>query len=508
MSELPIKLGPIFRGANRHETPEGFSYNLTNVVRMMNGGLKKRRGYTLLKDFSAARPIVRLAAIEHDNTGVMVIRNSSGTNLIVDWLDADGSTVNNIINATSANLLNDEPISVAEVMNAGSQHVVIGGGAGKDMILLKGALNSAPTVVTLTNGPAGGVLGHHAIAFARGYLMAAMINPIGETQFNNNSPTGGDFNVAGDWRLYSNVRKPDSVVSLFNVRDEILNLGPRSMEWAWLDGASPWAEIDGSYTPYGTFSTLGAAQIGDDVFFPSLIRGFPNFVRVGEDHVPEIIGDSIVGGRALTSDDPLIKLQEGLVLGQTMNLDGIPYYVAQDPTNSTYTLVYDILHKEWFRFSKYSAGVHSAWPLKYLAMPNWFNSNDGSPTVLGSDLTANSKVFRLNGADLTDAGDTIRCEIELGNISFGTQKKKRMNNLYFRIRRVSGASFTVAFRDENGTYSTARTVSMDPISGEIITVFLPACGEFRNRMIKIVHESSTHAFELHSISADVEVMTS
>ena len=86
MRSSEIRFGPIYRGRDVHETPEGSSYNLTNVYRTKSGSIRKRPGYDLFKDYAAARYITKLWANPLDNTtnGIIVARNGAASDQIID----------------------------------------------------------------------------------------------------------------------------------------------------------------------------------------------------------------------------------------------------------------------------------------------------------------------------------------------------------------------------------------------------------------------------------------
>lgn len=346
-----IKFGPIYRGRDVHQTPEDRSYNLTNVYRTRDGTLRKRPGYALFYDYMVDRFITRIWSNELAPGGIIVARNSAGSNLIIDWLELDG-TLTNLINGTDANLPNNtEPSMVA----ISSTRVCLA--AGLDIVDVSG-IPAAPAVTDLTNGPAT-TNELNGLTFARGFLMALGGPSQQLTYFNNNASLS--FNTAADWRTYENIRKTDFIKSIFNMKDEIANIGNNTVEFAWLDGVTPWAEVDASYIPYGSRqgSEKAAVKVSDDIYFTTLVSGHPTAVRIiGLNHQLEDISNDIV---AVFKENTIPAFIEGefelytsSLFGGTFTLDGIPYYILTDRggTNGM-TLAYDTLHKEWFRWGFY-----------------------------------------------------------------------------------------------------------------------------------------------------------
>lgn len=495
-----IKFGPVYRGRDVHQTPEGRSYNLTNVYRTKDGALRKRPGYDLFKDYSVARYINRIWANPLATAGLLVSRNSAGANAIVDWLALDG-TVTNLINATDANLLNNQELSAVGIS---STRVCMA--SGLDIIDVSG-IPSAPVVTPLTNGPAA-TNQINGLTFARGYLFALGGASQQLTYFNNNAALS--FNTAADWRSFENNRKPDFVRGIFNIRDEICNLGQSTVEFAWLDGVSPWAEVDASYIPYGARfgSEKAAAQIRDDVYFITLVDGQPKVVRImGESHHLEDISADIDAtfkeNTIPTITDGEFELFTSDLYGSTFNYDSIPYYMLSDRgARNGITLLYDTLHKEWLRWGAYSGSIFTELPLRHFAMPEFATGTTPTlglrgPYILASDNTQNSRIYALDGSFKDDDGTAIRCELETGKITHSTMNLKRCEYYRFYVKRVDNGSFTLYVNDENQGYDAGETVSLDPNeNSEYIMAEVRNVGTYRSRQIKLVHSSATDDFEL------------
>lgn len=352
MNVARIQFGPIYRGRDVQQTPEGRSYNLTNVYRTKDGTLRKRPGYTLFKDYGVDRYITRIWSNPLAQGGFIVARNSGGTNLIIDWLSMDG-TVTNLINATNANLLNNTEPSFTAISSTR-----ICTAAGLDIVDITG-IPSAPASTTLTNGPAT-TNELNGLTFARGYLMALGGPQQQLTYFNNNASLS--FNTAADWRSYENNRKQDFVRALFNISDEIANVGQSTVEFSWLDGVTPWAEVDSSYIPYGARegAEKAAVQVNDDIYFTTLIYGQPLAVRVigVSNHLEDISNDITTIFKENTIPPITVgafELYTSDLHGSTFTLDGIPYYILTDRgTEGGLTLFYDTIHKEWFRWGAFT----------------------------------------------------------------------------------------------------------------------------------------------------------
>lgn len=352
MQTSRIQFGPIYRGRDVQQTPEGRSYNLTNVYRTKDGTLRKRPGYTLFKDYGVDRYITRIWSNPLAQGGFIVARNSAGTNLIIDWLSMDG-TVTNLINATNANLLNNtEPsfvgISSTRVCTA----------SGLDIVDITG-IPSAPASTTLTNGPAT-TNELNGLTFARGYLVA-LGGPLQQlTYFNNNASLS--FNTAADWRSFENNRKTDFVRALFNISDELANVGQSTVEFSWLDGVTPWAEVDSSYIPYGARegAEKAATQVNDDIYFTTLIYGQPVAVRVigVSNHLEDISSDIVTIFKENTIPPITVgafELYTSDLHGSTFTLDGIPFYILTDRgTEGGLTLFYNTIQKEWYRWGAFT----------------------------------------------------------------------------------------------------------------------------------------------------------
>lgn len=513
MQTREITFGPIYRGRDVHQTPEGRSYNLTNVYRTRDGTLRKRPGYDLYKDFSSAYHITCIWAnpLDTSTDGIIVARNSSGTNLIIDHLRSDG-TVANQINASTANLLNNTIPSFA-----GITATRIGIAAGLDIIDLSG-IPGSPSVATLTNGPAA-VRQLNGLIMSRGYLMAAE----GSTQltyFNNNS--SASFNTAADWRTYENNRKPDNAIAIFNVRDEILNLGYQTIEFAWLDGTTPWAEVDSSYIPYGVASgaTNSPCRVGDDVYFISKVDGALKVLRViGANHSLQEISSDIAAtlreNSIPTITDGDFELWAYSVTGATFTYDNIPYYVLSDwDTLNGITLLYDTINKEWLRWGAYSGGIFTAFPFRSFTTPELLNTNTPTlalrgPYVLASTTAQVSKVYAIDKSFANDDDAAIRCELETGKITHGTMNQKRCEWYRFYVKRVDGGQFTLYVNDENQGYDAGEVVSLDPNeTTEYTMAEVRNVGVYRSRQIKLVHSSATDDFELVRMEEGFTVLRS
>jgi len=508
MRTTEIRFGPIYRGRDVHETPEGSSYNLTNVYRTKSGSIRKRPGYDLFKDYAAARYITKLWANPLDNTtnGIIVARNGAASDQIIDHLRIDG-TVAVQINATSANIPNN-----ADPSFVGITATRIGIAGGLDIVDLSG-IPGAPSVATLTNGPSGTQSGH-GLVMARGYLMATD-SGTQLTYFNNNAALS--FNTAADWRTYENNRKPDVALGIFNVRDEIMNLGYQSIEFAWLDGVTPWAEVDSSYIPYGSSHNVTGEQIEDDVYFPSLVDGYPKIVRVvGAGHSMEDIGRPIesmfVSNVAALAADGNMEMYLSRISAGHFKFDGTSYLTLSDwDVYNGITMLYDTRSKEWFRWGAYSGSVFTAFPFRSYAMPYITGSN--TPTlglknyILASTTAQQSKIYAIDQSFANDDDTAIRCEVESGQITHGTPNEKRCHWYRFLVKRVDNGSFTLYTNDDNQGYDSGTTVSLDPVeNAEYVMTEVRSMGTYRTRQIKLVHSSSTDDFELIKMWEGYEVL--
>ena len=503
MRTSEIKWGPVYRGRDVHETPEGRSYNLANVYRTRSGSIRKRPGYAIWKNYSTARALKKIwyspvLATE----GIFVFRNSAGANAIVDFIQPD-LTLNNLLNASNANILNNIDVSVVAVE---SDHIIVGGGV--DLVSIDGAFTGSPTIGNLTNAPAG-CTSPYGLTFARGYVLMS-VTTAGEQQltyFNNNASFS--YDTAADWRSFENNRKPDALVDLFNIRDEIVSMSNLSTEFAWLDGVTPWAEVDASYIPYGGYN-LSKAQIGDSIFGLGFVDGVWKFFKILQNHSMQDISASIqsaIAGTIQGTTSGAFNISPLGVDGSAFSFDGSHFYIATDvAADANISLVYHDDSGEWYRWG---ATATSYWPLRCFITTNWVNMSGGTggPYILAADTTANQKIFSVDSSYKADDGSVIECVMETGQITHGTPNEKRCHWYRFLVKRVDNGSFTLYTNDENGGYDSGTTVSLDPVeNAEYVMTEVRAMGTYRTRQIKLSHSSSTDDFEIIKMWEGYEVL--
>lgn len=296
------------------------------------------------------------------------------------------------------------------------------------------------------------------VAFLDNYILA---NKIGSGQFNFSAI--GDHTDWGALDFFSAEAKPDDLLALLVSYREIYLLGEMTTEVWYNDGINPFSRV--TLIEYGTLAPYSAVFDGGDLYF---LNNEKKIIRLQNGRSPQVLSkpyDQYIQTELTTTDD---------MFAYILNLEGKKFYVANFPTENK-TLVYDIIENAWYEWGKYqTSGIQETQLYNRFLGNSYAYCPDWGMNLIGSRL--DGKIYDMSFDNYDDDGDIIRFLKRTGQISHGTDLKKKSERLMWRATSGKGRSdgstdyFGFRFRDDGRkAWSNERQVS------------LGAKGEYKNR---------------------------
>ena len=454
---------PLFAPPNTSDEAIGLSSQAERVVDGFfdsTGALRKRPGLEEFCDLSSSSGIVGLYYwVENDE--LLAVSNQT--------LYSISST--GVATQKTAQIFSFSGMcSFAPVKPGGTQKIVIANGV--QMYLYDGS-----TATAISDADAPQAVTH--VDFVDQYILANSTESGDESRFfwsNVNDPTTWDAVDLSDVE-----GRPDNLTVLKVGWREVFLGGPRSIEFFYNDGVSPFARING-------------ASVNDGVGAPQTVQFFNNtwcylntkrqFVMLNG-RVPQQISQQID-----RSIQDLTTISDAVAF--ITEAGGRSFYVATFPTENK-TFAYDFTSGYWAEWGNWNIAMqrydrHKGLTSAYDHVRNkWFIGDYGTGKIFTSSLT-----------DYDDGGDPIRTMIQTPWIDFNTDVRKRSDKLTFRIKAGMGkdggnsaSGFSVKYRDTNeGQFGNARTISMGAGGDHFFYRELRRNGIYRARQYQIIHSDS------------------
>ena len=460
MPTRSINFGSPIQTLDATQSKDGQLQSLINGYIDVDGSFRMRPGLTLWKDLSqTGKPIIGLY---HSPTmtpsHVIVLYNGSSNSVLAKI--TSGGTATTITGTTLANN------TLATFCTDGTSVLVANGGN------INQANVGAATANLVSAGNAPGTVTH--VAWLQGYLLAnGTISGGVAGDTNYSTDISGNYEAADSWAFYNNEAYPDSSTALYVKWDEIMAMGPESVEYSYNDGTTPWATIQGGQLHWGVLAPYSVQFIDETFMYLTHRDGGVQFVRILQrsPHSVSIKMDSVLAG---VTDFVNAK-------SWTISLKGTPLYVVTFPSDAV-TYVYNVRRNEWYQWGAYSAGTWSKFAMNAYTYVPAFNKH------LVGDAT-DGKIWELTG--ITDNSSAIGFQITSGNIDWGTSFFKRCEKIRYRFKRGATSSteptVTIEFNDNNEGWVTIDTVSLAVAADLYMYVDLHALGTYSSRRHRLTY---------------------
>lgn len=331
------------------------------------------------------------------------------------------------------------------------------------------------------NAPTTGVT---HIIFKDSYLLCNGTSSLVGDQFFSDDKVN-NYSASNSWEVFNNEEVADSLICITTKWNETLSWGPESIEWIEDDGITPWAKMSVPPPGVGLLAPYSVVDLGATFYFLSVFDRAVRIIRLEGRQVKPVSYPI----------DPLISTATGSnAHAWCLTINRIPFYVINFPTDGI-ILAYNALQNTWSTFD--GLPINSTHYVKA-----W------DKTLIGDSRTT-GKVFTLDG--LTDDGNAITFELTSGNISWGTDRRKRCTKYVFRVKRgqatdYSEPHFKVQFKDDGGSWSPVRKVSLGFAGDSESYGVLYSCGIYRQRQIRIIHDDIKSDFILAAVEETYEVL--
>ncbi len=491
----PVPFGPPMQSLDAAQRREGMSGEFYNVFRDRDGGLRRRPGLQIFKDFNeAGRPILGLWESLYPLAGLdknfYSLRKGASSPVLEHLTSTGVATVQ-----TGHSLGNVNLPTWTNDAGASSGHEYVANGTSIQQI--RKATN---TVVPLStppypNSPAG--VTH--IGYAKTYLVAnGLISGGIEGDVNFSNDPANNYVGTNSWRFFNNEQRPDGTGGLVIDHDEIAAWGSRSMEVSYATPSPPWSAADGAFLPYGVLANYSVQWLNGELFFLSTVDRQPHFIRVSE-RQPQVLSspyDVFLSG--------LTAAQLAGCQGHTVAFAGMVFYIAQFP--GVATLVYNPQWKEWYRWSSFASGIHNPWVVNCAEYVESFNK-----MLIGDRI--DSKIWEVLPSLRSDTGTGIQVQLNTGQIRRGTGNKKRsvLYQAVFKRGSVNDSSTPqvgVRFNDDGEGFGAQRFMSLGSAGQKYMTFLLQGCGMYRHREIELTHNSTASEFILISMEEEFDILSS
>lgn len=329
--------------------------------------------------------------------------------------------------------------------------------------IVKWSPTTAPTYIADTDAPTAVT---HVVIFDT-YLIA---NSVGSGTWYFSEP-----GAPGTWNALdfaSAESKPDVVNSIIGFRDEVYIHGRTSAEIWEDDGQTPFAPVAGGAINVGCAAPYSVIHLDNEVIWLSSDRKFVRFAGGGVETLSTQY-DEVISDMSVVEDCTADRYD---ILGKTI-------VVFQFPSEAK-TLAYNITDDNWGEFGYWNTtGFHEA----FLGGCHVYVPN-GGVHIVGS-RKADGAILQMTKDALTDNGTQIRMVSRSGHINYGTNKRKRNENISIRAKRgyVTDATEPVAtlrFRDDNGEWSQEIQFSLGMMGDYFNTTRIQRLGMYATRQLE------------------------
>lgn len=332
------------------------------------------------------------------------------------------------------------------------------------------------------NAPTAGVT--HIIFKDRYLLCNGTDNLVGDQFYSDDFVN--NYSASNSWEVFNNEENADPLLNVTTKWGETLSWGPESIEWVEDDGITPWAKMNVPPPGVGLLARYSVVDLGSTFYFLGVFDRAVRVLRL-EGRAAKPVSYPI---------DPLISTSTASnAHAWCLTINRIPFYVINFPTTGV-CLALNVLQNTWSTFE--GLPINSTCFIKA-----W------DKTLIG-DSRSTGKIYELGG--LTDDGNAISFELTSGNITWGTDRKKRCNKLLFKVKRgqandTSEPYFSVQFKDDGKDWSAIRKVSLGFAGDTESYGVLYQCGTYRQRQIRIIHDDTKSDFILAGVEETFEVLT-
>lgn len=271
------------------------------------------------------------------------------------------------------------------------------------------------------------------------------------------------FSLVGDilnWEALDFVtaeRKPDAVVAVHTVGNELVFFGFRSIEFFYNDGTTPFTRMPGGEVNMGTVAPYSIQYIDNYWYFMNENR---QFVRMAN-RTPEIISSPI--DKEIQGFSAVADCTSDICL-----VDGRTFYVVHFASAGK-TLAYDYRLGKWYRWGKWNTSLASYDRF----VGNAFTYNTRQKIHYVGSRIDDGLIYQMSATTYMDGTSYIRPALRTGFIDHGTLNRKRSNLLQWKGKRGVGknasneaGTMEFSYRNENaGQFLNSRTFSTG-ISGD------------------------------------------
>lgn len=225
--------------------------------------------------------------------------------------------------------------------------------------------------------------------------------------------------------------RSDNLSAVVAMRDEIAMVGERSIEYWQEDGSNPISPLIGATTEAGALAAHTVKITENTLYFLADVGGKRAVIKL-DDRSPYILSDPI--DRMLQEMTVVEDAIANLVF-----VGGLNFYVIYFPTEAK-TWAYDIKEGIWSEWGQWDTATATHQPLKIVG--TCFAKTWGKYLLMGDD----GKIYTFSRNVFQDAGTTIRTLVRTGWLNHGTNKRKRSNALFLRVKAYSATAGSLLYR--------------------------------------------------------------
>jgi hypothetical protein len=291
----------------------------------------------------------------------------------------------------------------------------------------------------------------------------------------NHTPTPGRFYYSdilapttfNEFNFATAEGSPDALVAVFANRRELYLFGSVSTE-VWYstgDGNSPFARYQGGFIETGLVNAYCVASIDNNIMWLARdTRGGMYVAALGNNYQPLVVSTPQINDILQSISSTSLATAYCM----TYRLGGHDCWVLTMP-NQGFTIVYDVVTKEWHQWSSVGYGTHNAYAMCQVS------SDSLQRGVYLSTSATDSKLYYLSFQSYTDNGSAITRERTSGHTS---DEQDRIRIASFQLDMEEGVSTTIvrnstlalSYAAGVSTLTTAASTAIDGGSTVAVTL--------------------------------------
>lgn len=287
---------------------------------------------------------------------------------------------------------------------------------------------------------------------------------------------------------------PDNNVAIALLQRQLYLIGEVSTEIWENDGSTPFSRIPGGYIEQGCVAPYSVVKLDNSLIWLGHNRYFVEFSgrdvrRISTEYDEDIADFSQV------SD----------CVGKRVEVKGRTYCLFNFPAEGR-TLCYDVEKKDWSEWGEWDE-ISMTW-LTYDFTDSVYGLSNGKSYVAKARGKQIAYLDKDSRVDLTSSGTApVKYWRLTGSVDFATSKRKRIEEVRFRVRRGKGLSsrtpkLMFRYRKDKKLWSNAKEISLGDVGEEEIHARLFRLGIFRSIEFEL---SATDAVPIVQAVAEADI---